>query len=31
MNVLVLFYSTYGHIYEMALAIAEGAQQVDGA
>ena len=31
MNVLVLFYSTYGHIYEMALAIAEGAQQVEGA
>ncbi len=31
MKILVLFYSTYGHIYKMAEAIAEGAAQVDGA
>lgn len=31
MRVLVLFYSTYGHIYRMAEAVAEGARQVDGA
>lgn len=31
MKILVLFYSTYGHIYKMAEAIAEGAKSVDGA
>lgn len=31
MKILVLFYSTYGHIYKMAEAVAEGAAQVDGA
>lgn len=31
MKVLVVFYSTYGHIYHMAEAIAEGARRVDGA
>src|SRR3989338_9156161 len=30
-KVLVLFYSTYGHIYQMAEAIAEGARQIEGA
>ncbi len=30
MKVLVLFYSTYGHIYQMAEAVAEGARRVDG-
>ncbi len=30
MKILVLFYSTYGHIYEMAKAVAEGAKSVDG-
>ena len=30
MKILVLFYSTYGHIYEMAKAEAEGAQSVPG-
>lgn len=30
MKVLVLFYSTYGHIYQMAQAIATGAEQVNG-
>lgn len=30
-NVLVLFYSTYGHIYKMAEAVAEGARTVPGA
>lgn len=30
-NVQVVFYSTYGHIYRMAEAIAEGAREVDGA
>lgn len=29
-KVLVLFYSTYGHIYKMAQAVAEGAGSVDG-
>src|SRR6476620_8436547 len=27
-NVLVTFYSTYGHIHRMALAVAEGAESV---
>lgn len=31
MKVLVLFYSTWGHIYKMALAAAEGAREVSGA
>jgi NAD(P)H dehydrogenase (quinone) len=31
MKVLVLFYSTYGHIYRMALAAVEGAKEVKGA
>jgi len=30
MKILVLFYSTYGHIYQLAKAIAEGAASVDG-
>jgi len=30
MKLLVLFYSTYGHIYRMAQAVAEGAGQVEG-
>ncbi|MBN2573784.1 MAG: NAD(P)H:quinone oxidoreductase [Deltaproteobacteria bacterium] len=30
MRLLVLFYSTYGHVHRMALAIAEGARQVAG-
>lgn len=30
MKVLVLFYSTYGHIYHMAKAVVEGAQEIDG-
>jgi NAD(P)H dehydrogenase (quinone) len=29
MKVLVLFYSTYGHVYRMAEAIADGASQVE--
>jgi len=31
MKVLVVFYSTYGHVYQMAQAVAEGVQQVNGA
>jgi NAD(P)H dehydrogenase (quinone) len=31
MKVLVVFYSTYGHVYKMAEAIAEGARKVNGA
>jgi len=31
MKVLVVFYSTYGHIYKMAEAVAEGAKAVAGA
>ena len=30
MKILVLFYSAYGHIYELAKAIAEGAKTVEG-
>lgn len=30
MKVLVLFYSTYGHVYRMAQAIAEGVREVSG-
>jgi NAD(P)H dehydrogenase (quinone) len=29
MKVLVLFYSTYGHIYQMAKAVADGARSID--
>lgn len=31
MKILVVFYSTYGHVYKMAEAVAEGARQVNGA
>jgi len=31
MNVLVVYYSTYGHVHKMAEAIAEGVGEVDGA
>jgi NAD(P)H dehydrogenase (quinone) len=31
MKVLIVYYSTYGHVHKMAEAIAEGARQVDGA
>ena len=31
MKVLVVFYSTYGHVYKMAQAMAEGAGEVEGA
>lgn len=31
MKVLVVFYSTYGHVYRMAQAVAEGAKEVPGA
>ncbi len=31
MKILVVFYSTYGHVYKMAEAIAEGVKEVDGA
>ncbi|MGD8344217.1 MAG: NAD(P)H:quinone oxidoreductase [Desulfobacterales bacterium] len=31
MKVLVVFYSTYGHVYQMAEAVAEGVKQVAGA
>ncbi|MFZ0132395.1 MAG: NAD(P)H:quinone oxidoreductase [Desulfobacterales bacterium] len=31
MKVLIVFYSTYGHVYKMAQAIAEGAKEVVGA
>lgn len=30
MKILVVFYSTYGHVYKMAEAIAEGVKEVDG-
>lgn len=30
MKVVVLFYSVYGHIFELAQAVAEGVEQVDG-
>ena len=30
-NIQIVFYSTYGHVYRMAEAIAEGAREVDGA
>ncbi len=31
MKVLIVFYSTYGHIFKMAEAVAEGAKEVSGA
>jgi NAD(P)H dehydrogenase (quinone) len=31
MKVLVVFYSTYGHVFKMAEAVAEGVKQVNGA
>jgi NAD(P)H dehydrogenase (quinone) len=31
MKILILFYSAYGHIYEMARAVAEGVKEVKGA
>jgi len=31
MNVLIVYYSTYGHIHKMAEAVAEGVRQVNGA
>ncbi len=31
MKVYVVFYSTYGHVYKMAEAVAEGARSVEGA
>jgi len=31
MKVLIVFYSTYGHVYKMAQAVAEGAREVAGA
>jgi NAD(P)H dehydrogenase (quinone) len=31
MKVLIVYYSTYGHIHKMAEAIAEGVREVDGA
>jgi NAD(P)H dehydrogenase (quinone) len=31
MKVLIVYYSTYGHVYKMAEAIAEGVRDVDGA
>ncbi len=30
MKILVLFYSTYGHIYELAKSVAEGARSISG-
>ena len=31
MNILIVYYSMYGHIYKMAQAVAEGVKQVKGA
>ncbi len=31
MKILIVFYSTYGHVYEMAKAVAQGAEQIPGA
>ncbi len=30
MKILVLFYSTYGHVYHLAQAMVEGAQEIEG-
>ena len=31
MNVLIVYYSTYGHVHKMAEAVAEGVKEVPGA
>jgi NAD(P)H:quinone oxidoreductase type IV len=31
MNIQVIFYSMYGHIYKMAVAVANGAREIEGA
>jgi NAD(P)H dehydrogenase (quinone) len=31
MKVLIAFYSTYGHVYKMAVAVAEGVKEISGA
>lgn len=31
MKILILYYSTYGHVHKMAEAVAQGAKQIDGA
>ena len=31
MNVLIVYYSTYGNVYQMAQLVAEGVREVDGA
>jgi NAD(P)H dehydrogenase (quinone) len=31
MKILIPFYSLYGHVYQMAQAVAEGAREIDGA
>ncbi|TWT77435.1 p-benzoquinone reductase [Posidoniimonas polymericola] len=31
MKIAIVFYSTYGHVYQLAEAVAEGAKSVDGA
>ncbi|MFO7715993.1 NAD(P)H:quinone oxidoreductase [Desulfosarcina sp.] len=31
MKIRIVFYSTYGHVYKMAQAVAEGVREVDGA
>ncbi|MGM0502373.1 MAG: NAD(P)H:quinone oxidoreductase [Bacillota bacterium] len=31
MKILIVFYSTYGHTYQMAQAVAKGAEQIEGA
>jgi NAD(P)H dehydrogenase (quinone) len=31
MKVLIAYYSTYGHVHQMAVAVAEGVAQIDGA
>ena len=31
MNILIVYYSTYGHVHKMAEAVAEGARKIEGA
>ncbi len=31
MKILIIYYSTYGHVHKMAEAVAEGAKQIEGA
>ena len=31
MNVLIVYYSTYGNVYRMATLVAEGVQEIPGA